>query len=418
MDKFPAGLQNPKTPLKVEARKIYSVAEITRAIKSSLETQFSGVWVEGEITDFKHHTSGHMYFRIKDEGAVMDAVMFRGANSILRFKPKDGTQVLLFGKVSVYEKRGQYQMYVERMEPKGVGALQLAFEQLKEKLKNEGLFEVSRKKPIPHLPKKIGIITSPTGAAIRDILNIVNRRFSNIHILILPVLVQGPEAAPDIAKAIDTMNKREDIEVLIVGRGGGSMEDLWAFNEEIVARAIARSKIPIISAVGHEVDFTIADFVADVRAPTPSAAAELVIPEKSELESTVRSLRQRLENAVRSDWALLKEKLARITSSYSFRQPRSYVEQMQQRLDDTLRHLVNQTKSMLESARRDFKEAVIQLEALNPLSILKRGYSVTYDAQGNLVLHADQLKAGDVIKTRLQKSSLHSKVIKTEDCAT
>ncbi len=415
MDKFPADLQNPKVPPKAEARKIYSVAEITRAIKSSLETQFSGVWVEGEITDFKHHTSGHMYFRIKDEGAVMDAVMFRGSNSILRFKPKDGTQVLVFGKVSVYEKRGQYQMYVERMEPKGVGALQLAFEQLKEKLRNEGLFETSRKKPIPHLPKKIGIITSPTGAAIRDILNIVNRRFSNIHILILPVLVQGPEAAPDIAKAIDTMNKREDIEVLIVGRGGGSMEDLWAFNEEIVARAIARSKIPIISAVGHEVDFTIADFVADMRAPTPSAAAELVIPEKTELESTVRSLRQRLENAVRSDWALLKEKLARITSSYSFRQPRSYVEQMQQRLDDTLRHLVNQTKSMMESAGRDFKEVVVQLEALNPLSILKRGYSVTYDAHEKLVLHAEQLEVGDIIKTRLQSSSLHSKVIKTED---
>lgn len=397
-----------------EGRNVFSVGEITKALKSSLETQFSGIWVEGEISDFKHHTSGHMYFRLKDEAAVIDAVMFRGANQYLRFKPKDGTHALVFGKISVYEKRGQYQIYVERMEPKGIGALQMAFEQLKEKLKKEGLFDEARKKPIPHLPRRIGIITSPTGAAIRDILNIVNRRFSNVHIILYPVLVQGAEAAPDIAAAIDTMNRRGDAEVLIVGRGGGSPEDLWAFNEEVVARAIARSKIPIISAVGHEVDFTIADFVADLRAPTPSAAAELVIPEKSELENTLRSLRQRLENGIRSQWSLVREKLARLTSSYALRQPRSYVEQMQQRLDDTLRHLSNQIKSMLESAGRDFRELSLQLEALSPLSILRRGYSITYDNSENLVLRANQIKIGDTIRTRLHRGSIQSKVISTE----
>ena len=407
--------QDSKTEVRTESRKVFSVTEITRAIKSAVELQFPGIWVEGEISDFKHHTSGHMYFRLKDEGAVLDAVMFRGCNQMLRFTPKDGTQVLIYGKISVYEKRGNYQMYAERMEPKGIGALQLAFEQLKERLRKEGLFDESRKKPIPHLPRKIGIITSPTGAAIRDILNIVNRRFSNVHIIIHPVLVQGPDAAEDIAGAIDVMNKRADTEVLIVGRGGGSLEDLWAFNEEIVARALARSKIPIISAVGHEVDFTIADFVADLRAPTPSAAAELVIPEKSELESTIRSLRQRLENAIRSQWALIRERLSRVTSSYAFRQPRSYLNQMQQRLDDTLRHLVNQMKAMFESSRRDFKEVAVKFDALNPLSILKRGYSVTYSNSGNLVLKANELKMGETIKTRVFRGVVYSKVLETRD---
>lgn len=415
MIKHQPSYQESATEDRTEGRKVFSVTEITRAIKSTVERQFSGVWIEGEISDFKHHTSGHMYFRLKDEGAVLDAVMFRGSNQMLRFKPKDGTQVLVYGKISVYEKRGNYQLYAERMEPKGIGALQLAFEQLKEKLRSEGLFDESRKKPIPHLPRKIGIITSPTGAAIRDILNIMNRRFSNVHIIIYPVLVQGPEAAPDISKAIDVMNKRADTEVLIVGRGGGSLEDLWAFNEEVVARAMARSKIPIISAVGHEVDFTIADFVSDLRAPTPSAAAELVIPEKSELESAVRSLRQRLENAVRSQWAHIRERLTRITSSYAFRQPRSYVEQMQQRLDDILRHLVNQTKAMFESSRRDFKEVGSKFEALNPLSILKRGYSVTYDNSGNLVLEANELKMGDTIKTRVYRGVIYSKILETRN---
>lgn len=395
-------------------RKIYSVSEITRAIKSSLEAQFTAVWIEGEISNFNHHTSGHMYFRLKDGDAVIDAVMFRGSNQGLRFKPKDGTLVIVFGRVSVFEKRGNYQIYVERMEPKGMGALQLALEELKEKLRKEGLFDEARKKLIPHLPKRIGIVTSPTGAAIRDILNIVNRRFSNVHILIHPVLVQGPEAAADIAKAIDTMNRLANTEVLIVGRGGGSLEDLWPFNEEVVARAIARSKIPIISAVGHEVDFTIADFVADLRAPTPSAAAELVIPEKSALETDVRSFRQRLENAVRSLVSLYKERLTQITSRYAFKQPRAYVEQLTQRLDDLIRQLSREMETMIEKARRDFKEHLVKLEAMNPLAILERGYSVTFDASGKPIKNAGSVKHGAELITQLHKGFVYSTVTHTK----
>ncbi len=278
-------------------RRVFSISEITKNIRSVLEENFSGVWVEGEISNFKFHTSGHMYFSLKDEFSQIQCVMFRSENAKLDFDPKEGLSVVCFGRVSVYPVRGQYQLYAERMEPKGLGALQLKFQQLKEKLKKEGLFDEARKREIPYLPNRIGIVTSIDGAALKDILNVLDRRFSTVSILINPVAVQGAGAAASIAEAIEDFNRLKNVDVLIVGRGGGSLEDLWAFNEEIVARAIFNSRIPVISAVGHEVDFTIADFVADLRAATPSAAAEIVMPMKEELILRISDLKLRILQA-------------------------------------------------------------------------------------------------------------------------
>ncbi len=264
-------------------KRIYTVSEITKNIQVILEQAFPGVWIEGEISNFVLHSSGHMYFSIRDANAVLKCAMFRRANARLKFKPKNGMKIICMGAISVYKARGDYQLIVEEIEPKGIGALQLQFQQLKEKLIREGLFDQSHKVPIPFLPTRIGVVTSPTGAAIRDILNVARRRFSNVEIIINPVKVQGIGAKEEISTAINLFDELKNIDVMIVGRGGGSLEDLWPFNEEVVARAIYSSKVPIISAVGHEVDWTIADFVADFRAPTPSAAAELVIPRKEDL---------------------------------------------------------------------------------------------------------------------------------------
>jgi len=255
-----------------EAKHVYTVSELTFNIRARLEQNFGTVWVEGEISNFVNHQSGHMYFSIRDKQSVLSCVLFRSMNAHLKFEIKNGMQVLCFGKISVYDKRGQYQLYVERIEPKGAGALTIAFEQLKEKLNKEGLFDEAGKIPIPYLPTRVGVITSPTGAAIRDILNVAKRRFSNIEIILNPVRVQGDMAKGEIVEALDLFNTLENVDVIILGRGGGSLEDLWPFNEEMVARAVYRSGIPVVSAVGHEVDWTICDFVSDKRAPTPSAA--------------------------------------------------------------------------------------------------------------------------------------------------
>ncbi|MBF8298615.1 MAG: xseA, partial [candidate division NC10 bacterium] len=280
--------------------KIYTVSDLTTEVRALLEDSFSGIWVEGELSNFRHPSSGHMYFTLKDQESQIRVVMFRVANRQLKFQPRDGLAMLVYGALSVYEPRGEYQIVVEYMEPKGLGALQLAFEQLKERLQAEWLFDDSRKRPIPMLPGRIGVITSPTGAAIRDILQVLRRRFAGVDVLIHPVTVQGDQAAPEIVDAIRELNRRGGLDVLIVARGGGSIEDLWAFNEEVVARAIADSKIPVISAVGHEVDYTIADFVADLRAPTPSAAAELVVSKKDELAQRLDDLQARMAGVVRS----------------------------------------------------------------------------------------------------------------------
>lgn len=395
-------------------KKILSVSELTREIKSLLENRFLHVWVEGEISGFKHHQSGHIYFSLKDEKALLKAVFFSRYHQDIRFDLEDGLKVICYGKISVYEVRGEYQIYVERIEPKGLGALQLAFEQLKAKLSQEGLFDSGRKRPIPEYPGKVGIVTSPTGAAIRDILNIVDRRFAGLHILINPVRVQGAGSAEEIARAIDEFNEREDIDVLIVGRGGGSLEDLWAFNEEIVARAIHRSKIPVISAVGHEIDWTIADMVADLRAPTPSAAAELVTRSREELERQLRDLAWRAENGVKKIWQRQDDLIQGLMNSPAFRQPLSLVEQWVQRVDEQIRQLSNYAKNLVALQQSHLKTLAGKLDALSPLGILSRGYSLTFDAKGRLLKSAETLKEGDVVRTRLARGTFESKILKTE----
>ena len=399
----------------VEGPKIYSVREITRRIRDLMDHHFAGVWVEGEITGFKFHHSGHIYFSLKDNEAVLKAAFFSRYNRSVKFELKDGLQVICFGKISVYDPRGEYQIYVERVEPKGLGALQLAFLQLKEKLAKEGLFDPARKRPIPRFPRTVGVVTSPTGAAIRDILNVVNRRFRGTSVLLNPVKVQGDGAAEEIARAIDEMNTFDDIDVLIVGRGGGSLEDLWAFNEEAVARAVHRSRIPIISAVGHEIDWTICDWVADLRAPTPSAAAELVVQSREELELRVGDFKTRLVHAVKGIFEAQRKILEGLQESYAFRQPLNLINQYAQRLDELLRQLQNYLKNLVREKNQTFRNWAGRLEALSPLGILARGYSLTFDEAGALVKSAGKVKVGGELRTRLHQGTIHSKVEKIEE---
>lgn len=395
-----------------EEKHIYTVTEITRDIRVTLEDTFGNVWVEGEVANFTSHQSGHMYFSVRDEDSTLSSVLFRRANAGLKFEIKSGMQVLCFGKISVYGKRGQYQLIVEKIEPKGAGALQIAFEQLKEKLRKEKLFDPAHKIPIPYLPQRVGVITSPTGAAIRDILNVSKRRFSNIEIILNPVRVQGDSAKSEIAEALDLFNERfKDIDVIILGRGGGSLEDLWAFNEEIVARAIYRSKIPIVSAVGHEVDWTISDFVADKRAPTPSAAAELVIPKKDDLISLVKGLSERMKLSLVSKVEFLDEKIKALKNRRSLREPLSVITEREQEIDDLARELASKSNFIVKLKKEALKSVAGKLDALSPLGILGRGYSITIRKKdGKLVKDASILRKKDLIKTRLAKGEIISKV--------
>ena len=391
--------------------RIYTVSEITKDVKLILESSFGAAWIEGEISNFTLHSSGHMYFSLKDAKSVLKCAMFKRANDSLKFKPKDGMQVVCFGKISVYELRGDYQLIIERIEPKGVGALQMAFQQLKEKLSKEGLFNQAHKVPIPVLPDKIGIVTSPTGAAIRDILNVLSRRFANMDVLLYPVMVQGEGAAKQIAQAIDDFNTL-DVDVLIVGRGGGSMEDLWAFNEEIVARAIYNSKIPIISAVGHEIDWTIADFVADLRAPTPSAAAEMVVAKKEEFLSRIQNSVVRLNAAMEGMIGLLSSQLLTLKDAYVLRQPLNVLIQYQQRIDELAKAMSVKALHNVQMANQGFKTAIGKLEALSPLAILSRGYSITKRSlDGKIVKDILQVKKDDEIITRLHSGEIKSKIL-------
>lgn len=356
----------PPPPVEEETRNVFSVSDINKAIKQQLEGQFSHLWVQGEISNFKAHSSGHHYFSLKDDKAQINAVMFRGFNSRLKFRPESGMEVLVRGKISVYEPRGNYQVFCEAMEPVGAGALQKAFEQLKKKLSEEGLFDESIKKQIPRFPQSIGVVTSPTGAAIQDILNVLGRRSKRAQVTVIPARVQGDGAASEVVKGIEIANQLGGFDVLIVGRGGGSIEDLWCFNEEIVARAIHKSKIPIISAVGHEIDFTIADFVADLRAPTPSAAAEVVA--KSEQE-----LLEKLQFYSKSLRLVMYQKIKDLRATVQFNQrrlldPRKYLEDCMMRLDDWNQRLV-------QSALRNIKNLKLQTKALsqglkNPQTVL------------------------------------------------
>lgn len=404
---MPTGIQSAM-------RKVLSVSDLNRMTRMRLEHEFSNVWVEGEISNLKYHTSGHIYLSLKDSQAQISAAFFSRYNRGLKFQLKDGLQVVALGKVSIYEARGQYQFYIESLEPKGIGALQMAFNQLKEKLSKEGLFDPEHKKPIPKFPKVVGVVTSATGAAIRDILNVIQRRFSGTHLILNPVQVQGEGAAEQIARAIDEMNAMGEADVLIVGRGGGSLEDLWAFNEEAVARAVFRSNIPVISAVGHEIDWTICDFVADLRAPTPSAAAELVVQNREELLKRVRELKLRIVNAVKSGLLERKRDLEGLSTSYAFKQPMALIQQFLLRHDELSRQLQNYQKAYLGEKKQAFSAVTGQLKSLSPLGVLERGYSISLGSEGRLLKDIKDIRVGDIMTTRLQNGTIISKVTQKE----
>ncbi len=445
--------------MELPLRYILTVSELTSEIKEILEEKFPDIWVEGEISNLRIPPSGHVYFTLKDDFSQIRAVLFRMRSRAIRFVPEDGLHVICRGRVSLYERRGEYQLILEEMEPKGIGALQLAFLQLKEKLEKEGLFEISHKKPIPTFPQTIGIITSPTGAVIQDMIQIIQRRFDSVAILLYPVRVQGEGASEEIAEGIRYFNRMKNADVIIVGRGGGSLEDLWAFNEEKVARAIYHSRIPVISAVGHETDYTISDLVADLRAPTPSAAAELVVKDKKDLKRQLQYLEDRLESLIRTFLAEAKADLLarmRILSD-----PKKRIEDHLLRIDDFIhrarrallwdfRRKSEETRNLVQrlelknplyslkhfealiSERRDRLKRIIQhmiemkkqtlqgligkLDSLSPLAILKRGYSITRKLPDfQIVKHASQVRAGDRIEVRLYQGTLYCGIEKAEE---
>ena len=417
-DSFPdikADQEEQKVFSKEKVEKFFTVSQITRKIRASLEYNFSNVSILGEISNVRKPGSGHIYLTLKDKGSQLQAVVFRNIANKIKFELKDGMEVITFGSVTVYEPRGQYQLIINKIEPKGIGALQLAFQQLKEKLEKEGLFDQTHKKPIPFIPQKIGVVTSPTGAAIKDILNIIDRRFANIEILIYPLKVQGEGAAQEIAEAITALNALTDIDVIIAGRGGGSLEDLWAFNEEVVARSIYNSRIPVISAVGHEIDITIADLVADKRALTPSEAGELVVPRKDLLLDMLEKLNTRLLQSLTGKLRLSKERLVRVANSYAMRQPFDRLRRWQQRLDEFAQRLNINITHALNTEREKLSGIAGKLESLSPLNVLKRGYTITTRLEDNKSLREVKgLNKGDKIKTNFSKGSVISTILSTE----
>ncbi|MDA8233499.1 MAG: exodeoxyribonuclease VII large subunit [Clostridia bacterium] len=379
---------------------ILSVKQLTLHIKKLLESDWRlhNVWVKGEISNFKDHSSGHLYLTLKDEASAIKGVMFRSKASSLAFRPENGMRVLARGYVGLYERDGQYQLYIEEMQPDGIGALHIAFEQLKKGLEAEGLFEQQHKQPLPMLPRRIGIVTSPTGAAVRDILQIIRRRFPGLHLILAPVLVQGEKAPEEIARAIRELNDRDLVDVIIVGRGGGSLEELWAFNTEVVARSIFTSRIPVVSAVGHETDYTIADFVADLRAPTPSAAAELVVPDRLELLRYLGSLEQRLELAVKGRLGRLEQRVAFYANHPLFNRPKDRIYQLQQQVDNLMRYLQYQVQQNTEKKGRGFSVLLSRLEALSPLQTLQRGYAIACSQDGRVITGTQQVSLGEDIE--------------------
>jgi exodeoxyribonuclease VII large subunit len=415
------------------APRVYTVSELTRLIRAVLEEAVGAVWVEGELSNVRQPASGHYYFTVKDESAQISAVLFRGNQRGLRFQPKDGLLVRVFGEISVYERSGNYQIIVRRIEEGGQGALLARFEALKRKLEQEGLFDPARRKPIPLLPRHIGIVTSPTGAALRDMLKVFAQRFPNLHILLAPVRVQGEGAAVEIAAALDLLNARGGLDVIIAGRGGGSIEDLWCFNEEIVARAIARSRIPVISAVGHEIDVTISDFVADLRAPTPSAAAEMVVGRKDAFEERLGQAGGRLARALRqaalearnrllavsrrcgrADPALAARKLAQRLDGLQYRLGRRMeagAREGQQRLDDAGLRLSHGLRMGIEAGRHRTRNLEGRLGALNPLAVLKRGYTITSDRAGGIIRSARAVRPGQRLVTQFTDGSVESDAV-------
>ncbi|MGQ9509208.1 MAG: exodeoxyribonuclease VII large subunit [Thermodesulfobacteriota bacterium] len=444
--------------MQLPLRYILTVTELTQEIKETLEGKFYDVWVEGEISNLRIPPSGHLYFTLKDDFSQIRAVLFRMRSKTIRFLPEDGLHVICRGRVSIYERRGEYQLILEEMEPKGIGALQLAFLQLKERLEKEGLFDPTHKKPLPILPQTIGIITSPTGAVIKDMIHIIHRRFENVSILLYPVRVQGEGASREIVDGIQYFNKMKNVDVIIIGRGGGSLEDLWAFNEEEVARAIYHSKIPIISAVGHETDYTISDFVADLRAPTPSAAAELVVKDKWELKRNIHYLEDRLQNqilqslqdlrksvshlrkrlihpkkrienlflrldelthrierSILKEMKIKKEKTVFLMERVFIQNPIQRMKMLRISINEIQRGLIQRIKGIIELKRSRLNGMIGKLESLSPLSVLQRGYSITRKLPSLQILRdSNQVKKGDQVEVRLARGNLVCNVEKTE----
>lgn len=388
--------------------RILSVSELTKYIKDKIENDYilANLWIKGEISNFKLHSSGHMYLTLKDRDSCLKTVMFRSRVRGLVFRPENGMSVIIRGYISIYERDGSYQLYAEEMEPEGIGALAVAFEQLKQKLAAKGLFEQERKKTIPKIPKVVGIITSPTGAALQDMLNILRRRWPLLHIILAPALVQGEGAPADIGRAIAQMNRLGTVDVLIVGRGGGSLEELWAFNTEEVAMAIVNSQIPIISAVGHETDYTIADMVADLRAPTPSAAAELVVPDCKEMARYLQNLEQRLKKAVTNKIEYNRQRFARCTASQSLQRPYTITGNRQQTLDYLTTGLHRAGRLCLADKSTLLANLAGKLNVLSPLGTLSRGYSICSTAEGRVVTDASTLKIGATVDVLLNKGRI------------
>ncbi len=401
---------NNRTSMKSKPH-IFTVSEITAQIKALLTEHFRNVSVKGELTGVRRAASGHIYFQIKDGGAILKCVMWRSSASRLRFELEDGLEVVAHGKIDLYPPRGDYQLQANRIEPLGLGELQLAFEQLKARLEEEGLFAPERKRPLPFLPRRIGIVTSETGAAFRDILRGFERRFPDVSIILAPSRVQGEGAAEEIAAGIGALNGVKDIDVIIAGRGGGSLEDLWPFNEEAVARAIAASRVPVVSAVGHEIDFTISDFVADGRAATPTAAAEMVVPEFAALLRDLEKTHHRLSLALKNLYERARMEVARFAASPALRRPLERVRGAEQGLDDFSRRLPRALTLRLQNMREGITALSGRLDALSPLAVLERGYSITRKAgsKQNLRSAAD-VAPGDEIETRLAEGSIRSRV--------
>ncbi|MBN1826077.1 MAG: exodeoxyribonuclease VII large subunit [Candidatus Eisenbacteria bacterium] len=383
-------------------RKIWSVSELTARVKGALEEAFPPLWVEGEISNFVHHTSGHMYFSLKDERAQLRAVFFRGNNRLLNFHPEDGLRVRAYGSLTVYERSGQHQIVVRSLVPVGRGELELAFRALVERLEKEGLFDPARKRPLPRWPERVGVITSPTGAAIHDVIRVLRDRFP-VTLLLYPVRVQGEGAAEEIAAAIERMNAAAAADLLVVGRGGGSLEDLWAYNEERVARAIAASRIPVLSAVGHEVDVTIADLAADARAATPSAAAEMLSPDREEVERILEHFARRVARPMEERLRFLAERLRRFRESRALAVPEARVREETQRLDDLSRRLATAATRGGERRRERLAALSGSLRALDPSAVLDRGYSIVRDEVGRAVLDAAALAPGALLTIRFRR---------------
>jgi exodeoxyribonuclease VII large subunit len=443
---------------RAQERRIWTVRDLIASVRTRLEREYTDVWIEGEISNFRAHGSGHLYFTLKDGSAQIRVVMFRSSAKLLRFRPEEGMQVIARGRVTVYEERGELQVSAEYLEPKGAGALQIAFEQLKAKLQAEGLFEESRKKGVPALPRRIGIVTSPQAAALRDILNILHRRHHTVNVLIFPAQVQGLEAPIEVSAGIRYFNKARNVEVIIVARGGGSVEDLAAFNHEGLARTVASSEIPVISAVGHETDFTILDFVADLRAPTPSAAAELVIRSRQEIEEQSEGLRERLARAMRYRLLMARQSVTEMAQHGAFARMMDALGRRQQRVDELLYRMETAERRVIEQQRRRWETAAgairhydvrrrlatmrEQLEsrtaalgasfrtllmrrrgrleqlagelgALSPVAILERGYALVFDSAGKLVKDSEQVQAGEEIRARVARGEIKAVVKKS-----